>query len=180
MCVAIYQSSHPPSKPNIIWKDSYISLNRALRPNDMLTSVVKHNNSWLGGSISWGYPAEWNQQKLILHARIESLKSKTFWDNWRPCVLPVSSFVERNTLNKQSKYTAFTSLQELWLCGVWKKDSDGISRLVVVTMPSYSPAEEVHDRMPICLNAFDLEHWIHTQRPPTPPVGLMAEPKAQI
>jgi putative SOS response-associated peptidase YedK len=146
----------------------------------MLTSVVRHNDSWLGGSISWGYPVEWNQGKLILHARIESLNIKSFWENWRPCVLPVSSFIERNTINKQSKYTAFTSLQDLWLCGIWKKDSDDISRLVVVTMPSYSPAQEVHDRMPICLNTSDLEHWIHTKKPPNTVVKIMAEPKAQL
>jgi len=159
MCTAIYQHSEQKDLA-ITWKVTPDFSQEAIRPSQPMNAVVRHDNQWIGGQLGWGIQASWlTKKKLLLHARIESITSGSFWADWKPCVVPIDSFVERNTKTDAPKSMLFSG-PSLWLGALWKRDDSTTAKIVIATTSPIPSVSLVHHRMPVCLQPSDLEGWV--------------------
>jgi putative SOS response-associated peptidase YedK len=159
MCTAIYQQSEQKEFA-VRWKVKARFSEEAIRPSQPMNAVVRHDNQWIGGMLGWGIQAPWTgKKKLLLHARIESISGGSFWSGWKPCVVPIDSFVERNTKTDNPKHMIFSG-ESLWLGALWKRDDGNIAKIVLATTSPIPSVALVHHRMPVCLQPSDLEAWV--------------------
>jgi len=118
----------------------------------------------------WGKPLK-EMRMATFNARAESVAEKPmFRDSFkrRRCLIPASGYYEwKNTPDgKQPYYFTRRDGQVMTIAGLWSDWTDKatgeklMSCTMVITEPNASAAE-IHDRMPVILEAEHFDQWTH-------------------
>lgn len=149
---------------------------KALTAKDRVFSLVYANESWHGGRMRWGQPIyRQGKKKWLRHATIE--RRFGFWAEWRATIVPVLSFIERDTVGKKSRFVEFKADEPFWLGGLWTRDESGVSNLVLLTQPAGRHVCPFHHRMPMVMYFEAAENWLNDGVFPKRSMPLNAIPR---
>ena len=137
-----------------------------IRPSDSATVISSlHNCRMTATSQKWGFPG-FQTGKLIINARAESaLNKRMFRDSLlrRRLIIPASGFYEWNSAKEKVTFSpvkpTVSSSPILFLAGFYNHFEDG-DRFVILTTSANDSMKEVHDRMPLTLEPWELEDWL--------------------
>lgn len=159
-----------------------------VRPSDMVPMIIAEGGRAVAVAAMWGYPNE-NGQTTYINARAETVSlRRSFGEDMaeRRCVIPVSGFFEWAPRPSSEKCLFFDTEGELlYLAGVWRKDSHGMYRFVVLTTEANASVSPIHARMPLLVPGSFARKWLgdneaalahlHAKMPPLPYLCLAPE-----
>lgn len=120
--------------------------------------------------IKWGFK-KWNSPGVIINARAETLRSKSFFSKYLDggrCVIPAGEFFEWERLSsgKKKYYAKDREGNLLFMAGLYRDVIDhtqpeGYEReFVIITKQSTGEMAKIHDRMPVILHVDQIEGWL--------------------
>src|SRR5476651_250393 len=144
-------------------------------PTTQVDAVVSQEGNRTLQSMRWGFiPSWWSKQlkemKLAtFNARAETIATKPFFRSAfksKRCLMPASGYYEWHDTpeGKQPYYFTRRDGQVMTIAALWDEWTDKAegktikSCCMVITEPNKFVAE-VHDRMPVILEAKDFEQW---------------------
>jgi putative SOS response-associated peptidase YedK len=146
-------------------------------PTTTIDTIVSSEGKRHLVPMRWGLiPAWWSKplremRLATFNARAETVATKPmFRDAFKSkrCLIPASGYYEWSGVpgNKQPYYFTRRDGQPITFAGLWSnwKDREAGNNLLSCTMVITQPnklAAEVHDRMPVILEAKDFEQWEH-------------------
>jgi putative SOS response-associated peptidase YedK len=146
-----------------------------ISPTTTIDTIVSSDGKRQLVPMRWGLiPAWWNKplkemRLATFNARAETVATKPmFRDAFKSkrCLIPASGYYEWSGVpgNKQPYYFTRRDGQPITFAGLWSswKDKEAGNSLLSCTMVITEPnklAAEVHDRMPVILEAKDFEQW---------------------
>jgi putative SOS response-associated peptidase YedK len=157
--------------------DGYPSWN--VGPLRRLFAVTEIDNQRVLDRYRWGLVPSWSKDPAIgnrlFNARAETVAEKPSFRSAfakRPCVIPVDGFYEwdhRAGRAKQPNYFTRTDGQPLLLAGLYESwrdpaapsDTRSLSTCTIITTAPSVDMDEIHDRMPVVLDADDVATWIN-------------------
>ena len=108
----------------------------------------------------WGFPNYYNKGVLI-NARAETaLEKKTFRESIlsKRCVIPSNGFYEWDS-NKNKFFFRREESKMLYMAGIYNYYQDEC-KFVILTTAANESMEATHARMPIIIDAEEIEQWI--------------------
>ena len=128
--------------------------------------------------MRWGFSRPFNP--AINNARIEKLSQgmwKPSWVEGRRCVIPVSTFYEWSgpkgakqthaiqaaTAQESTKESHEEPTERLWMAGLWETHPEAGPSYTMLTRAAQGPVASIHDRMPVILNAADIELYLNSR-----------------
>jgi putative SOS response-associated peptidase YedK len=143
-------------------------------PTTTIDTIVSSEGKRALVPMRWGLiPYWWNKplkemRLATFNARAETVATKPMFRdafNSKRCLIPASGYYEWSGVpgNKQPYYFTRRDGQPITFAGLWSnwKDKEAGNNLLsctVITEPN-KLAAEVHDRMPVVLEAKDFEQW---------------------
>lgn len=147
-----------------VYERDYVIQKRDFRPTDQIPVVLYEKDGNVIRPMKWGikgYPTD----QLLINARRETLLEKPRYrqmiDN--RCVIPATSFYEPETRGKEKIMHTFGNGKIIYLAGLYEKEMD-INRVTIITMAATGSVQPFHDRMPVAIEASDLEEWLRGTR----------------
>jgi putative SOS response-associated peptidase YedK len=141
-------------------------------PSQNLPVITNSNHEELS-FYRWGLVPSWSKDLSVgfqtINARIESIFEKPAFQyaiQHQRCLVIADGYYEWKTIGKDKipYYIKFENHQMFALAGIWEtwKSQKGelIYSFSIVTIPSISKLQEIHDRMPIILTKEDEINWI--------------------
>ena len=128
-------------------------------PTDFTPALIRDNMKIKPLPARWGYERI-GHKGVLINARAETVAEKpTFRKDFfeRRCLIPASGFYEW-TENKEKLYF-FPREKLLYLGGIYRKSREYIS-YVILTKKSTEPVSRYHDRIPVIVDAKNVESWI--------------------
>lgn len=113
---------------------------------------------------AWGFPRFQAKSGSIINARSETAGERPMFRKSlaeRRCVIPTTGFYEwgAGEDGKKQKYRFnLPGDRTLYLAGLWN-DFGGERKCVILTTAANASMDGIHDRMPVVLNADELETW---------------------
>lgn len=125
--------------------------------------------------VRWGLVPGWaksvDDRYRMINARAETIASKPAFRSsfrHRRCLVPVDGYYEWKALGKR-KQPYFIHMRDespFFLAGLWdrweKSDDGPLDSFAIVTTEAGEVSAEVHDRMPLILDAADHARWLDT------------------
>lgn len=133
---------------------------REINPTDYAPVIISDSNSLSAIDMKWGMTGE--QKGLLINARAETiLDRKAFTESVlsRRCVVPASYFFEWDMSKNKCKCRAEGS-EVIYMAGIYKK-CDGEDRFTILTTAANESMKQIHDRMPLCIEADKVGEWIN-------------------
>lgn len=144
-------------------------------PTTQVDSIVLRDGKHVLESMRWGLIPNWwgkplKELKLAtFNARAETVATKPFFRSAfksKRCLMPASGYFEWHDTpeGKQPYYFTRRDGQVMTIAALWEEWTDKASKetlrscCMVITEPNNFVAE-VHDRMPVILEAKDFEQW---------------------
>ena len=119
--------------------------------------------------MRWGFPAQQqgsikqsSSARLIINARAESvLEKRTFSESLlrRRCVIPAEKFYEWDRQKMKNTFRRIDQ-QMIYMAGFYAISANE-KRFVIITTDANESMRPVHDRMPLILEAAQIDDWIH-------------------
>lgn len=136
-----------------------------IRPTDIAAVISTDKEELIATPKKWGFPG-FENQNVIINARAESvLEKRMFSDSVlkRRIVIPATGFYE---WNPQREKVTFTPMQQrdgklpiLFMAGFYNH-FEGEDRFIILTTSANDSVKDVHHRMPLVLEAHELEQWL--------------------
>lgn len=129
-------------------------------PSQPAAALCKVENGVASQRMLWGFP-RFDGKGIIINARAESaLERKSFRDSmkYRRCVIPARGFYEWNKSKEKFSFERQDS-RRLFMAGCYNLFKNEMHFVILTTSANLSVAP-VHDRMPLILEADELEQWI--------------------
>lgn len=115
----------------------------------------------------WGYRPKWakGNGNQPINARVETVATNAYFKSAfarHRCLIPADGWYEwiKDSKPKQPHYICRSDKEPLFFAGIFAEREDGSLGCAIVTEPGRGSAAEVHDRMPLILDADSLEHWL--------------------
>lgn len=145
-----------------------------IAPTSQIPAIREHNNNRTLDSLRWGLIPHWVKDKTIkaatFNARLETLTQKPFFRDpirHKRCIIPASGFYEwQKQGEKKVPYYIYRGDQKpLAFAGLWDKWCDKntgeiIESCSIVTLPATHPMAQIHERMPVVLEADFFDTWL--------------------
>ena len=143
--------------------DRMNSGSRDVHPSESALVLKKTGKDIVAESLRWGYES-FQKSQVIFNARTETVKERPMFRfdyETHRCVIPAGKFYEWKRLGakQKEKYDFFVPGEVLFLAGIYHKDPGG-DRFTVLTKPAEGCMSEVHDRMPLIIEAGDINKWL--------------------
>jgi len=129
-------------------------------------------------ALRWGLIPYWAKDPAIayrtINARAETVDSKPAFKEAfkrRRCLIPADGFYEwqKTSTGKQPWYISNASGDPMFFAGLWDRWRHGeqpIESCTIVTCPANDKLRDLHDRMPVRLEAADFERWLDPETTP--------------
>lgn len=165
---------------NAMSKPSTMSGN--IRPTDMAAVLASNKQGNMGVfPMIWGFTHE-SMPKPLINCRIETADQKSLWkDSWhrRRCIIPASWYYEwgippsevgfHNSNEqhkiKKIKFSIQPEGEEItYLAGLYRFEEHcgvQIPMFAVLTREAVAPVSDIHDRMPLIFDNYNLSEWIN-------------------
>ncbi len=162
-------------------------------PTKHVYAVVGAEGGRRLGVLHWGLVPHWAKDpgigSRLINARAESLAEKAaFRDSFRRrrCIIPADGFYEwerRESGGKLPHYVFAVDAKPLALAGLWSswRDPDAEEWLNTCTIITTTPNElvrQIHDRMPVILDAEHWERWLDPEVEDVEELSSMLVPAA--
>lgn len=112
-------------------------------------------------------PMKWGMRNpqtrsLVINARQETAAQKPMFSRSLKrcrCVLPAEQFYEWDARRQK---TTFRSVDHslLFLCGLYRAETDGTNAFVILTKEANDVMRPVHDRMPVMIREEKIRDWL--------------------
>ena len=143
-------------------------------PSQSITAILNRDNDGrVADSFKWGLIPFWSKDPAIgnrmINARAETLAEKPSYRqaySRRRCVIPVSGFYEWQIKpqGKQPVFICREDRQPFGLAGLWDQwqpqDGAKVLSCTIVTTPANRFMQQLHHRMPVCLERDMLDTWL--------------------
>ncbi len=138
-------------------------------PGTFITAVRRADDDapLVMDDLWWGYRPHWAQGTAPqpINAKVESVPTSRYFRAafaHHRCLVPADGWFEWLPVNgrKQPHYLTRADGEPLWLAGIWAERADGKAGCAILTEPARGVAKEIHDRMPLALDAQSLEPWL--------------------
>lgn len=131
-------------------------------PDDSAPALIMTNNRAKAVLMQWGFRT--NDKKMIINARSETVNEKSMFKNLvneQRCALPTAGYFEWRDSDKLRHLISESDGQMFYLAGLYRYDSEGILRFVVLTRSAYDDHAKLHDRMPCLLfSKEEARRWV--------------------
>ena len=140
-----------------------IAKNYNLSPSQKAIIVYKNNNIEIN-TMNWGITPKWNNSLNIINIRVESIKSKKYFNGLfmkNRCIIPADGFFEWHKENNKKQAYFIKPEEEAFflLAGLYDNEKSNYE-FAIITKPSESIISEIHHRMPAILSLSDALKWI--------------------
>jgi putative SOS response-associated peptidase YedK len=158
-----------------------------LAPSQTAGVVVRDGDETRLIKLQWGLLPFWAKELAFgqhtFNARIETVDDKPAFRaafKTRHAAIPISGYYEWKTTEtgKQPYYLRPEHAQDmLWVAGLWEPrhplQGDGVEgSFTLITQPAEGIPAEVHSRMPVFLEAREVDDWLGLGRGPSLPFLL--------
>ena len=128
--------------------------------------------------LTWGFQPQWAKRSWI-NARSDTLFESTAFREAakkRRCLIPATGWYEWQETGGKRKQPYYLHLDDVFaFAGVWTarklNESDWQTTFAIITTDAGGVAAQIHDRMPLVMNAQDYAAWLNP---------LTAEPAALL
>lgn len=131
-------------------------------PTNIVPVLVGEGSAVAPQPAKWGFP-NFKGSGVIINARSETAHEKRMFRNSliaKRCVVPTSGFFEWSHDADKQKYLFRAPQSEvLYLAGLYQ-DFEGERRFVILTESANASMRDIHDRMPVILQAGELADWV--------------------
>lgn len=144
-----------------------------LAPTEAAPVIYREDSGFNISPMRWWLHPSWspeapNQKFAMFNARIETvLTSRAFQGpvRHRRAIIPVSGFVEFKTQGKQKQpfYVQAASGETLAVAAMWECWQNQVWSTAMITQAASESFAEVHDRMPLSLNAEQVARWMNPE-----------------
>lgn len=144
-----------------------------LAPTEAAPVIYREGNTFNISPMRWWLHPAWspeppNQKFAMFNARIETvLTSRAFQGSVRHkrAIIPVSGFVEFKSQGKQKQpfYVQAVSGETLAVAAMWECWQNQVWSTAMITQAASESFAEVHDRMPLSLNAEQTARWMNPE-----------------
>lgn len=131
-----------------------------IHPTDTAPVMVRKNGALTLSLQRWGYPAI-QRNGVIFNARAEGVREKKLFSTgiqYHRAVIPATHFYEWNPHHEKNTFSRMDG-RVLFLAGFFDF-IENEERFVILTTQANDSMKAVHDRMPLVLEAQQLEEWI--------------------
>jgi putative SOS response-associated peptidase YedK len=157
-----------------------------LAPTEAAPVIYREDSGFNLSPMRWWLHPSWspeqpNQKFAMFNARIETvLTSRAFQGpvRHRRAIIPVSGFVEFKPQGKQKQpfYVQAASGEALAVAAMWECWQNQVWSTAMITQAASESFAEVHDRMPLSLNAEQVARWMNPEEDVT---SLLQELRGQ-
>ncbi len=141
-------------------------------PGSVTPVIVRQEEQIVMLPMLWGF-RKWDDKGIIINARSETASQKPlFRDSLRSrrCIIPSKGFYEwrRSDISEDSGVSTDVKDKFLirrqdspfyFMAGIWRRNEDR-TEFAILTMPSVSQMQSIHDRMPLSVPANRLTDWL--------------------
>jgi putative SOS response-associated peptidase YedK len=152
----------------------------------------RHSGERVAQILRWGLIPSWSKDEAIanklINARAETLAEKPSFRaayKSRRCIVPASGFYEWKQLpNYKQPYFIRPAEGTLFgFAGLWERwnrpDGEPLDTFAIITTQAVDRMGELHERMPVILDAEDYGLWLDRETEPDLVRQLIAVPNAQ-
>lgn len=132
---------------------SYGINNTIIYPNSDVEVYLIYNNKLCKTTSHWGIPL---YDKLVIHARSETLEEKKLFSGLTHCIIKSDSFIEWDESHYKVEFTRIDE-EPLYMAGLI--DLENHNHVIITTSPNESVIN-IHDRMPLILEKNQLKNWL--------------------
>ncbi len=164
MCSRYYIDNNIPDEVSALFtgrkKSSLKWAARDVHPDEMAPIIARGKVGISFNEMRWGFP-QYSGKGLFINARAETaMQRKTFSESvlYRRCVIPARHFYEWDASKNKVTFLRENS-SVLYMAGFFNMIQDE-PRFVVLTTQANQSVSSVHDRMPLILEAGDVDNWI--------------------
>jgi putative SOS response-associated peptidase YedK len=126
--------------------------------------------------LRWGLVPFWakDEKTFFINARSETLREKPAFREpfkTRRCLIPANAFYEWKKIGKNSYPHVFMMKNKglFAIPGLWEERNDSLgNRLLsctILTTEANELVSEIHDRMPVIIEASDYDLWLNVKTP---------------
>lgn len=182
----------PPELAHLAPALAELPANFNLAPTQLASVVLDRNVGIEVAILSWGLLPHWAKarrlQGSMINARIETVATKPAFRsafNSRRCLVPMAGYYEWTFSDVDGKKDPWfiNAAAPLWAAGLWEPTSpllagDNLGTFTVITGQASGVSADIHDRMPVFLNAEQLDAWLDASPSQAMSVLLAADPPA--
>ncbi|GAA0366839.1 SOS response-associated peptidase [Bacillus horti] len=160
-----------------------------IAPSQQLLAVVNDGKQNRMGFLKWGLVPYWAKDASLGHklinARVETLASKpSFAEAYkkRRCIIIASGFYEwkKEGSKKTPMLIQLKNKEPIALAGLWERwvDADGkaLTTATIITTEPNELMQDIHDRMPVILDAEQIELWLNREVQDTNQLDTLLRP----
>ena len=131
-------------------------------PTDKAPVLIRERGAVTPEAVAWGFPHHYNKG-VIINARVETVQERPMFRSCLParrCVVPSTGFFEwSHDANKVKYRFNLPSTGVLYMAGLYN-EFEGERRFVILTTAANFSMQDVHDRMPVVLDADGKSRWL--------------------
>ena len=135
-----------------------------VRPTNNAPVIVGHGAGTVSfQDLRWGFK-KWDGKGVIINARAETLRTQRMFSPLLTagrCVVPAREYYEweQQGRSKQKYHLKDAEGHLLFMAGLYRDTADG-RKFVIITKDAIGEAADIHDRMPVILQANQIEDWL--------------------
>ena len=106
--------------------------------------------------VTWGINFPWLKNRMLINARLESIISSSFYNNYRRCIFIADGYFEWK-INKEFKTPYYHYLNDklIYMAGLY----DNYNALII-TIQNSNKINPIHNRQPLIVKENYLVNWL--------------------
>ena len=165
-------------------------------PSQTLPVLLEEKGEWIVRGMHWGLIPKWTKpgtkpKIMPINARSETAAEKPMFKSllkYRRCIIPANGFYEWKRVDAKTKQPFYIHLNGeplMLMAGLFDEaeTADGpLQSFTIMTTSANAQMQELHDRMPVILDADDAPEWLSREETETDPLErlLRALPDGEL
>lgn len=159
-------------------------------PSQTLPVLFEDDGEWVVRGMHWGLIPKWTKpgtrpKVMPINARSETAAEKPMFRSLlkhRRCIVPANGFFEWKRIDTKTRRPFYIRLGGeplMLLAGLYDEATlaDGpVQSFSIMTTSANEDMAQLHDRMPVILDADDVEEWLSQDETATDPLERLLRP----
>ena len=159
-------------------------------PSQTLPVLIESNGEWIVRGMHWGLIPKWTKpgtkpKVMPINARSETAAEKPMFKSllkYHRCIVPASGFYEWKRVDAKTKRPHYIQKADeplMLMAGLYDvaETTDGpLQSFTIMTTAANEQMHELHDRMPVILDADDAPEWLSREETETDPLDRLLRP----
>jgi putative SOS response-associated peptidase YedK len=161
-------------------------------PSQTLPVLVEEDDAWVVRGMHWGLIPKWTKpgtkpKVMPINARSETAAEKPMFKSllkYRRCIVPANGFYEWKRIDAKTKQPHYIHLNGeplMLFAGLYDEaetENGPLQSFTIMTTSANEQMSELHDRMPVILDADDVSDWLSREETETEPLERLLRPLA--